>query len=139
MRYDWKEFEVFADEVMKHESVKGCVSCPLSPETLKRNAISRLYYHAFHCLQNWAIKNLGYDTDQVSGGTHADLFRYIGSSEKATEADMKIVNACKSIRDLRTIADYKDDNACWNKLLSKARKKHNSIVSAIGGYSQRSY
>lgn len=139
MRYDWKEFEVFANEVMRHESAIGCSSCPISPETLKRNAISRLYYHAFHCLRNWAVKNINYVYGNQASGTHSDLFAYIQSSEKATDDDMKIMGACKSMKQLRTTADYIDDPVSWDKLLSKAKKKHGVVISAIGNYGQRPY
>lgn len=126
MNYNWNEYRKLAEifEVLPD-------SYNVSKETKVRNSISRMFYHAFHCLKNWAEKDLKY-CFQDGNHTHDHLIRFL----RATHHEDKASNY-KKLRDIRVVADYDDNINDFDYLFELSKQYYNSIVEPLAKYSQK--
>jgi len=132
MNYDWKEFNTFSIEVLKHQQ---SINCPVSKETLIRNAISRLFYHAYHCINNWAHDCLQYDRERdPKKPTHQGLIDFL-TGKGATYSTL--VQQYTSIKKIRSKADYSQSIEKLDDLLREAQAIHNDIIQQYGHFSKK--
>lgn len=124
MCYDWKNYNHFADFVLSTENAD------LDHETKIRNAISRLFYHAFHCLENWAIKSLRYESTDTN--THGSLRSHLVKCRHRPKADLY-----DELRRIRGFCDYNHETPTdLEALLLKARAVHARLVEPLQAYSR---
>lgn len=123
MNYNWEKYKDFARFVLSNQDQS------VDEETKIRNAISRLFYHAFHCLENWAIKSLRYEATEIN--THGSLKSHLircGHSPKA-----KLYAELKRIRG---ICDYDHKSDVDLKILLKmAEDFHARLAGPLEKYS----
>ncbi len=123
MNYDWKNYGEFA---LKLDDLD------INKETITRNTISRLFYHAYHCLEIWAEKSLGYNFEQGER-THFCLYKHIKKNRHIDKA-----NDYWNLKRLREICDYDDISLDdLDILLEKAKSYYKNIVEPLAQFSQK--
>ena len=126
MSFNWSEFGEIAKVI---ENLPN--DSKVSREAKIRNAVSRMSYHAFHCLINWATKDLKY-TFEEGHKTHEHLIRFLYK----THHDDKGLHYTL-LRKFRTIADYKEEVEDLELLLNETKKHYKLIVEPLAKYSQK--
>ncbi len=124
MNYNWENYGNFAQKIETLDIA--------DKETIIRNTISRLFYHAYHCLEIWAEKKLGYKFIQGER-THACLYNHIKRNRHRDKAD-----DYWELKRLREICDYDDvplDDL--DSLLEEAKNYYKSIVGPLAKFSQK--
>lgn len=123
MAYNWEKYKNFAEFIL---NVDGQI---VDEETKIRNAVSRLFYHAFHCLENWAIKSLSYESTE--NNTHGSLKAHLLRCKHKDKAELY-----KQLRDIRSICDYDNEtSADLKQLFARAKIIHDRLVGPLKNFS----
>ena len=125
MNYNWNKYGKIADYIEKIPDSE------IDKETIVRNTISRMCYHAYHCLLNWAIKDLSYSF-QDGNHTHDHLIKYLYRTKHKDKAGFY-----KMLKDNRVIADYSDNINNLDALLEDSKDYYYKIVEPLAKYSQK--
>lgn len=123
MNFDWNNYTQLANYLEANE-LEG-----IDEETRIRNTISRLFYHAFHCLENWAIASLRYQSTDL--GTHRALKEHLKKCKHKDKARLY-----DDLKDIRAICDY-DNNSIEDLtlLLRQAKSIYSDLIGPIKSYS----
>ena len=124
MNYNWENFGKIADYI------ENIPDNEIDEETRARNSISRMCYHAFHCLEIWAIEKASYKGN-MNSPTHEGLINYIRKTKIRDRA-----NDYSQLKAIRVACDYKHELLDVKSQLEDAKFFYNNIVSVLSGYSQ---
>ena len=75
MNFDWSKFGKFSEWLEKVDDSE------VDEETRIRNMISRMSYHAYHCLLNWVSQYSSYKIEQGEL-THKTLINHLYRTKK---------------------------------------------------------
>ena len=125
MNYNWNEYKIFSEIIENLESDK------ISEETKIRNSISRMFYHAFHCLLNWVETKSSYSF-KAGTKTHLALIEHLMRTRHIDKA-----KKYKKLKELREQCDYEDHIDNLNQKLFEAKDLHKQLVEPLAKFSQR--
>ncbi|WP_273062612.1 HEPN domain-containing protein [Colibacter massiliensis] len=131
-KYDWKEYDKFANYLLKHRN-KVIAESGLLQETVFRNIISRAYYCAFHHAK-CHLEKIG--CPFTEGDSHRAVIDYLRYPEKLKVKkgfEPVIFSLGKKLERLkckRVDADYKNSSFRYNERdMEKALKDTSAIMS----------
>ena len=124
MNYNWDNFGKFAEYIEKIPDNE------IDEETRVRNIISRMCYHAFHCLEIWAIEKAGYKCN-MNSSTHQSLINCLRRTKIRDRA-----NDYTQLKAIRVACDYKHESLDVKNQLQDAKFYYKNIVNMLSGYSQ---
>lgn len=121
MAYDWNQFGEFSFWLLskKHNQPN------ISKETFIRNAISRLFYNAYHCVRIWSEKKYNFNR-KTDRSTHLQLIEFLISKKEA-----ELSYQYKTLRNIRNKADYHDVVKNLDSLLKQSKDLHKKIINKI--------
>ena len=125
MSYDWNNYGKFAKWL---ESIE---ISEIDEETKIRNIISRMNYHAFHCLLNWVESKSSYKFP-TNGTTHKELINHLIQTRKYDKAQ-----SYKKLKQYRELCDYEDNISSLKVIYEEAKLLYNRIVGPLVQFSQK--
>ena len=93
--------------------------------------ISRMSYHAYHCLLNWVRKYSSYKIEQGEL-THKTLINHLYRTKKTDKAKWY-----KQLKEYREQCDYDDEILSLKDTLNKSKILYHHIIDSLSQYSKK--
>ena len=123
MNFDWSKFGKFSEWLEKVDDSE------VDEETRIRNMISRMSYHAYHCLLNWVGQHSSYKIE-LGEQTHKSLINHLYKIKKTDKAKWY-----KQLKEYREQCDYDDEILSLKDTLNKSKILYYHIIDSLSQYS----